>query len=757
MYDLHRLGWNSFQQLCLTITREVLGQTTQSFLDSNDAGRDGAFAGQWEPVPGQSLCGNFVIQCKFSAKAGYLLSVSDIAGELPKVSKLAAGGLCDVYVLMTNSGVSGKQEASIRSALVGAGAKHVLIYGSTWIEGQIRENTRLRMLVPRLYGLGDLSQILDERAYAQARAVLESLREDLAKVVITDSYRKAVSALDEHGFVLLIGEPAAGKTTIASMLAMAAADQWKSSVLKLADPGKVVERWNVDEPSQFFWIDDAFGVTQYESPLVHGWNHSLAQVRAMLRRGAKIVMTSRDYIYNRARQDLKESAFPLLAESQVVIDVHDLSEFERQQILYNHLKLGRQPASFREAAEPHLEYVAAHARFIPETARRIADPLFTKELYLSKYHLGQFVEKREQLLLEVIQGLDASSKAALGLIYMRKDNLDSPVVLEGFEPEALERLGSTLGECIAALGALNGSLVAYMQTEDRNVWRFKHPTIGDAYAATLAFSPDLLGIFLIGSSTENLISQVTCGNVGVEKAVVVPRSLFPAMCARLLEFSATGRYKTGWMASWGARRATYLFLASRCSKEFLASYLDQDPDVLQRVCKPGLSLSVVAEVDLAVRLHSFALLPEANRKEFVEAVGGYAIEGRDMHALRDPGIRSLFTDEEFGELVERVRTDLLPKLDEVRMNAQNEHQPDVPPDEHMQDVLESLSTLRSCFGDDDGAVKAIEWETDLVNEWIAETDPPEPKVSPRALGAVEPSEERRGTRSIFDDIADDGD
>ena len=63
------------------------------------------------------------------------------------------------------------------------------------IEDQIKESTKLRMLVPRVYGLGDLSQILDERAYAQARAVLESLREDLAKVVITDSYRKAVRAL----------------------------------------------------------------------------------------------------------------------------------------------------------------------------------------------------------------------------------------------------------------------------------------------------------------------------------------------------------------------------------------------------------------------------------------------------------------------------------------------------------------------------------------------------------------------------------
>jgi hypothetical protein len=104
---------------------------------------------------------------------------------------------------------------------------------------------------------------------------LESLRDDLAKVVVTDAYRRAAGALDKHGFVLLIGEPAAGKTTIASMLAMAAADQWNASVLKLDDPAKVVDRWNPEEPSQFFWLDDAFGVTQYEAFLVRGWNHDL--------------------------------------------------------------------------------------------------------------------------------------------------------------------------------------------------------------------------------------------------------------------------------------------------------------------------------------------------------------------------------------------------------------------------------------------------------------------------------------------------
>jgi energy-coupling factor transporter ATP-binding protein EcfA2 len=207
---------------------------------------------------------------------------------------------------------------------------------------------------------------------SKRHAFAESMRDDLAKVVVTASYQKAATALDKHGFVLLVGEPAAGKTTIASMLAMAAVDKWGALMLKLDDPGKVADRWDPDEPSQFFWVDDAFGVQQYEDVLVHGWNSVLPQIRTMLRKGAKIVMTSRDYIYHSARKDLKQSAFPLLKESQVVIDVHDLSLEEKQQILYNHLKLGRQRHEFRRAVKPHLEAVAAHERFVPETARRLS-------------------------------------------------------------------------------------------------------------------------------------------------------------------------------------------------------------------------------------------------------------------------------------------------------------------------------------------------------------------------------------------------
>jgi hypothetical protein len=102
MYDLYNLGWHSFQELCLTITREILGQTVESFLDSSDAGKDGAFAGTWLSTKGEALSGRFVIQCKFTSKQGKNLSTSDLKDEVEKAEKLVRNGRCDCYILMTN-------------------------------------------------------------------------------------------------------------------------------------------------------------------------------------------------------------------------------------------------------------------------------------------------------------------------------------------------------------------------------------------------------------------------------------------------------------------------------------------------------------------------------------------------------------------------------------------------------------------------------------------------------------------------------
>jgi len=56
----------------------------------------------------------------------------------------------------------------------------------------------------------------------------------------------------------------------------------------------------------------------------------LPNLAAAIRRGAVAIFTSRRYIYKDAIEDLKESTFPLLKESQVVIEVEKLTGRERE-------------------------------------------------------------------------------------------------------------------------------------------------------------------------------------------------------------------------------------------------------------------------------------------------------------------------------------------------------------------------------------------------------------------------------------------
>src|SRR5438067_12298905 len=115
---------------------------------------------------------------------------------------------------MTNAKVSGEANSAIRDAFgkiksIG----HFELFGSEWITQQIRQSRRLRAFVPRIYGLGDLSQIIDERVYRQTDEILQSWKDNLAIFVTTDAHLRSVSYLLANGFVLLLVDLLAGLST----------------------------------------------------------------------------------------------------------------------------------------------------------------------------------------------------------------------------------------------------------------------------------------------------------------------------------------------------------------------------------------------------------------------------------------------------------------------------------------------------------------------------------------------------------------
>lgn len=752
-FDLHQLGWRAFQQLCHTVLREVLDQTVESFLDTNDGGRDGAFGGTWLTGPaGTPVSGSFVVQCKHTARREHNLASSDLSDEYSKAQRLAAAGRCDVYVLMTNAGVSGSAEEMIVRDLKSRGVRHVLVLGSSWFDETISSRPRLRRLVPRLYGLGDLTQILDERSYEQARAVLDAMRADLDRLVLTGTYVGAARSLDEHRFVLLVGAPATGKTTIAAQLALGAADEYDTAVVKLERIRDLKDRWNPNEP-QLFWLDDAFGAQQFDSSAARDWVTAIPALQGAVHAKSRFVLTTRDYIYRAARDHLKVSAFPLLLESEVVVDVAALTSDEREQILYNHLRHGRQPKQFVEEVRPHLEFAASHAGFTPELARRLSEPVFTAQVRpWSRESVDGFLSRPADFLHDVLVGLDTDSKAALGLVFVNRGWLASPIEPTERDADLLSRLGSNLGSVTSALGALDGSLVNNLARDGDYGWTFAHPTMADAYGRLLQ-TPEFFHHFVAGFPIDVLLSTVSCGDVGIEGAIVLPAPAWRELLVRLEEpvaaLSLDERFRE--------RDRRDDFLAQRCCQEFLTQWLEDDPERLGRFRHAGLMIEAASSNGVAARLHEFGLLPDDIRNRFAADLMEYGATGIDPAALWSP-VGSLLTDTERGRLLTQVRADLLGRPDwaiarcteGARLEDDGDAEAAVSP---LRDLVVRAEDL---YPDDPSVAQAAQRLDTLIDQWVDENsrydegEDDRPDRAPSSLPPLLPSVER----STFDDILD---
>ncbi len=744
-YALHSLGWKAFQSLCVSITAEVLGQTVTSFADTNDGGRDGAFQGVWALAGGESFHGSFTVQAKFTAKESKSLTVSDLADEYEKAESLAAKGLATTYILMTNAVLGGTTEENIRAKFEAIdGLEDFAAFGPNRISQMIHEHSRLRMLVPRVYGLGDLSQILDERAYKQSQDILSSLGDNLSKFVITQPYRASAHALTEHGFVLLLGEPACGKSTIAAALALGALDRWDCSTIKIVSPDEFITHSNPDEKNQFFWVDDAFGATQLDWSATVDWNKIFPHIHAAIKRGARVVFTSRDYIYRSAREYLKTSAFPLLMESQVVIRVEDLTKEEREQILYNHIRLGYQQPSYKSKLKPLLPGTADHERFSPESARRLGSPFFTQDLVVTRAGIDDFFDRPMDLLVEVIRTMDSDSKSALAVVFVRGGRLPSPVDVTSIEEKAIAQIGGVPENLRRSLVALNQSMLNLVSEENVSYWGFKHPTVRDAFAMLVSEDPELLDVFIAGTPVSKLLGEVSCGDVGLEGVkVVIPETRFDYFSERLEEHMSLKRENRGYV---------YRFLAYRCGEAFLKRFLERNEPLLASL-QASSYLYAVSDVALLVRLNQVNLLPEEKRKAVIEDIESLAIDVPDSGFLA-ADVKSLFLSDELDKLIERVKLEVIDDIESYIDDWKSNYRGGDDPESFFEPLASALNEYEQEFWDDASAMQMISEADSSVRTAIEELCsemPPESEYEEHYSGGnKEPDDVSE--RSIFDDV-----
>ena len=597
-YNLHRLGWNAFEDLSMQVLRVVLGETCTRFRPGPDSGRDGWFHGMAAQafVSQNGLRGNFVVQCKHTSKTHNPLSHGDLKDELKKVGAIAAQTPCH-YLLMTNRQISANSQKEIRQAFEAIrGVGRCLLLAETWLEDTIDAHPRLLRLVPRLYGVGDLSQILSFSIHMQSTALLEDLAYTLRTFVPTDSYRRAEKALHERGFVVLVGPPASGKSSIAANLCMVSMAQVpETRVLRIEQAEQFKSTWSPADANTIYWVDDVFGETTLDSARLREWSAAFEKVEAARRRKARIIFCTRDYILAAAEHQLKRVKADAINDARVRVDVTVMSPAERAAIMYNHIKEGDIATERKHSLKKHLSGLAQLPSFSPELARRLGSKRFTRGLKHRWNELRLFFQQPVRHFRDVIHGLSGSETSALAVCLLSNNTVPDPAPEDGITAAVSATYGVTIQQIREAFELLEGSLVKRVRHANTQTWQVHHPSMIEALQEDLTGKSSKFVLYLQGARLGAVLRDTTAlPPPPNSRLVFVPESVYEHLIARLVETT-------------GELESVAHYLAERSSDRMLTQLDKASPSLLDRclaiVPEP---FSDDASPALAVRLQQVA-------------------------------------------------------------------------------------------------------------------------------------------------------
>ncbi len=705
-YNLHRLGWSAFEDLCMQIMRIVLGETCTRFRPGPDGGRDGWFNGKASAMLAtqNQLTGSFVVQCKHTSLSHEALNRNHLKREFEKVAQIAANTPCH-YILMTNRQISAQSEAVIRREFEEIpGVENCLVLSESWIEDTLDAHPRLLRLVPRLYGIGDLSQILSFVIHQQTSAVLEDLARPLRTYVPTESYRHAERALHDHGFVVLVGPPASGKSAIAANLCMVnLAQDADVRVLRIEHADQFKSTWSPGDANTIYWVDDVFGETTLDEGRLREWSAALDKVEAARKRQARIIFCTRDYILAAAERKLKRSKSDLINDARVRVDVTTLSDAERDAILYNHIKDGDISREQKKQLKKHLSGLARLPSFSPELARRLGSRRFHRGFKYDFNALRGFFDRPVQHFRDVIHGLSGSETAALTVCVLSGNAVPDPVPDDALAEAVLRTYAVSMPQVREALELLEGSLVKRVRQATAQTWQLHHPSMIEALQEELASKSSQLVLYLQSARLGAILRDTTTLPPAADSRLVfLPDSVYAYLVRRLQN------------ADKQSAEAVGDFLTGRASDKLLRAIDSNSPGLLDR------ALAVAPEPEgsdaapqLAVRLGRVSgaqLLDDRRRAIVVDALRASVKDSGWLGFIEIEGFRDVLP----GFVEEFLREELAGGFGSIK-TLYRWYAQDLSSIDHVDSALDALDTqatrLRTGLSDSglssDGAQAAL--------------------------------------------------
>ncbi len=378
-YDFHSLNDKEFESLSQDILQLHLGITLEGFKVGKDKGIDFRYINE-------SNKEKLIVQVKHWRKSGIKKLIDYLKNsELPKVEILKPTR----YILTTSIELNQNDKKEIKKVLSPYIISEADIFGKEDLNNLLGKFKEVEEKHYKLWlsSTNTLRKILNNGIHGRSEFVAENITRNIKLYVSNDSHKKALEVLNNERFLVVIGEPGIGKTTLARMLIYELLST--DYELVVIDDIKDAESLWKPESKQIFYFDDFLGSNYLE--LMSGKNDDSNLINFIKRAKEdptkRLILTSRTTILNQAENKLSKLKNAVIDLSKYEVKVEDYSKFDKALILYNHLYFNEISDDFYEKITEDKNYfkIINHKNFNPRIIEFITDPNRLKTIDTENY------------------------------------------------------------------------------------------------------------------------------------------------------------------------------------------------------------------------------------------------------------------------------------------------------------------------------------------------------------------------------------